>query len=172
MAESAVIGLLRTLLASARSTMTTWLASLTFSRTQMKWSDSNVRVYRKRHAQGEKGCMNARTLEGNEPGRRWRRVGSRGQRAGDVHRTRWALRYPWCVEVVRWDTSNPSQFYPAAGRWVSGRGGREDEGEKERAERRAVDVCPFPFRPSLTRAHPQPRLANGLVSSARLSFRV
>ncbi len=25
--------------------MTTWLASLTFSRTQMKWSDSNVRVY-------------------------------------------------------------------------------------------------------------------------------
>lgn len=45
MAESAVIGLLRTLLASARSTMTTWLASLTFSRTQMKWSDSNVRVY-------------------------------------------------------------------------------------------------------------------------------
>ena len=44
MAESAVIGLRITLLASARSTMTTWLASLTFSRTQMKWSDSSVNV--------------------------------------------------------------------------------------------------------------------------------
>ena len=45
MAESAVIGLRSTLLASARSTMTTWFWSLTFSRTQIKWSDSKVKVY-------------------------------------------------------------------------------------------------------------------------------
>lgn len=47
MAESAVIGLRSTLFASARSTMTTWFCSLTFSLTQMKWSDSSVRVYEK-----------------------------------------------------------------------------------------------------------------------------
>jgi hypothetical protein len=39
-----VIGLRRTLLASFRSIMTTWFCSLTFSRTQMKWSDSRVSV--------------------------------------------------------------------------------------------------------------------------------
>ena len=43
-AESAVIGLRRTLLASVRSMMTTWFCSFTFSRTQMKWSDSRVSV--------------------------------------------------------------------------------------------------------------------------------
>jgi hypothetical protein len=43
-AESAVIGLRRTLLASFRSIMTTWFCSPTFSRTQMKWSDSRVSV--------------------------------------------------------------------------------------------------------------------------------
>jgi len=44
MAESAEIGRRRRLLASVRSIMTTWSRSLTFSRTQMKWSDSSVRV--------------------------------------------------------------------------------------------------------------------------------
>lgn len=38
------MGLRRTLLASFRSIMTTWFCSLTFSRTQMKWSDSRVSV--------------------------------------------------------------------------------------------------------------------------------
>lgn len=41
MAESAVIGLLMTWFASARSTITT----LFWSRTQMKWSDSSVSVW-------------------------------------------------------------------------------------------------------------------------------
>jgi hypothetical protein len=45
MAESAVMGRRRTLLPSPRSMMTTWFCSLTFSRTQMKRSDSNVNVY-------------------------------------------------------------------------------------------------------------------------------
>ena len=54
MAASAVIGLRRTLLASARSTITTWLASLTFSRTQMKWSDSNVKVCTGKYGQRER----------------------------------------------------------------------------------------------------------------------
>jgi hypothetical protein len=43
-ALSAVIGLRKTLLASARSMMTTWFCSPTFSLTQMKWSDSRVNV--------------------------------------------------------------------------------------------------------------------------------
>jgi hypothetical protein len=43
-AESAVIGRRITLLASARSIITTWFCSPTFSRTQMKWSDSSVKV--------------------------------------------------------------------------------------------------------------------------------
>lgn len=45
MAESAVMGLRSTWLASARSTMTTWFWPLTCSRTQIKWSDSSVRFY-------------------------------------------------------------------------------------------------------------------------------
>ena len=48
MALSAVIGRRRTLLASARSTITTWFCSPTFSRMQMKWSDSSVNVYASR----------------------------------------------------------------------------------------------------------------------------
>ena len=44
MADLAMMGRLSTLLASARSMMTTWFCSLTFSRTQMKWSDSSVNV--------------------------------------------------------------------------------------------------------------------------------
>lgn len=43
-AESALIGLRRTLLASLRSIITTWFCSPTFSRTHMKWSDSRVSV--------------------------------------------------------------------------------------------------------------------------------
>lgn len=43
-AESAPMGLRMTLFASAKSIMTTWFCSLTFSRTQMKWSDSRVKV--------------------------------------------------------------------------------------------------------------------------------
>ena len=44
MAESADIGRLMGLVASARSMMTTWLVSPTFSRTQMYLSDSMVRL--------------------------------------------------------------------------------------------------------------------------------
>lgn len=44
MAESAEIGLLVGLLASAKSMMTTWAVSPTFSRTQINLSDSIVRV--------------------------------------------------------------------------------------------------------------------------------
>lgn len=64
-AESAVIGLRRTLLASFRSIMTTWFCSLTFSRTQMKWSDSRVSVCRQQVLTGGRkprrgwyGCTN------------------------------------------------------------------------------------------------------------------
>ena len=44
MAESAEIGLLMGLVASARSRMTTWFVSPTFSLTQMNLSDSMVRL--------------------------------------------------------------------------------------------------------------------------------
>src|ERR1700730_10653570 len=47
-AESAVMCRRRTLLALARSMMTTWFCSPTVSRTHIKWSDSNVKVYIRR----------------------------------------------------------------------------------------------------------------------------
>ena len=46
MADSAVMGRLITLLASARSMMTTCPCSPTCSRTQMKWSDSSVKFWK------------------------------------------------------------------------------------------------------------------------------
>ena len=60
-AESAVIGRRNTLFASARSMMTTWFCSLTFSRTQMKWSDSRVSV-----CVGENGQRCAQDGEGGD----------------------------------------------------------------------------------------------------------
>lgn len=113
-AESAVMGLRSTLLASARSMMTTWFCSLTFSRTQMKWSDSNVKLCsttRKRRISWT-ARYRARKVRVYSPGRRWTRAAPPGWRAGGAHRRRWALRYRRTLREEE-DTSSPAVGCPA-----------------------------------------------------------
>ena len=98
--------------------MTTWLASLTFSRTQMKWSDSSVRVFIKSIG-GQWGRPRIFIVEDTDLERDGGRLDANSRKLkvfterdgfGDIHDQE--------IVVTARREMNPSQICPAAGRWA------------------------------------------------------